>query len=667
MTILLILFCSVLSFAPNNLSEVQAATGVFVENFSTTTYLDAANTDAIGWGTGLARSPDKPDPELKGIYNTTSDPVDVFVKGDYAYVAEYHGGLSILDISDPTNPTSVSNYTIGGGAGTPTGVYVDGSVCYVTTRHWGLQIVDVSNPASPSNLTAYYTIDHPRDVYVKGIYCYVADEDGGVQIINVNNPASPTNVTAIDTGGYVYGVYVEGDYLCIADYFSKFFVYNVANPYIPIYQGNISLSSNAYDLSVDGNIAYVADGWAGLLTIDIADPTDPTILDTYNSGDYVKDAKFEEKKVYITDQTSGVVVIDATDPSDLTLIGSYDTWNWPEGLFVKDRMVYVSDYMGGFLVLDHTGYVTPVYVQSTNVVSITDDVFITKATLLLNNFSTLWGGMAIGMYVSSNGGGNWTYVTNGVETRIDNPGKDLRFQLLLVCLNLVNATWVSELTLSYTSEPDSPNILTPTDGTHTSDNTTTLTWDPVIGADSYILQINDASNFIAQIVNASLLGSATDYQTPELPDDTYYWRILAIDSAGDPGNWSSIWSFTIDTTNPVVVGESDFDFNEGETGHNVTWDIFENNPAYFAIYLNDTPVPGMITPDDSQIWISTDGLESGIHNYTLVLIDKVGNIGKDTVFVTVNVVISEFNSTLAVLPIIFSIGICILFATKRRN
>ncbi len=667
-TIFMILLGSAFCFVPNNRTDVQAATGIFVENFSTTTYHDIANTNATGWGTGIVKTPDKPNPELKGIFNNSKDPVDVFVDGNYAYVAEYHGDLTILDISDPSAPTNVSQYIIGSAAGTPTGVYVKNSVCYVATRNWGLQIVDVSNPASPTNLSAYPTIDHPVDVYVDGDYYYVADQYGGVQIVDVTDPANPFNSSVINYGGFVNGVYISSSTLYIADYFGKFLVYDVTNPAAPVYRGNVSLTTNAYDLSVDGNTAYVANGWAGLVTIDVTNPTTPTILDTYNSGDYVKDAKFEEHKVYITDSASGVIVIDATNPSDLALIGSYDTWNWPDGLFVKDRMVYVADYFGGLLVLDHTGHESPMFAQSTTIVPITDDAQVIKASLLLNDYSTLWSGMAIGLYLSADGGANWQAVTHGALTTLTNPGKDLRFRLLLINLNAVNATWVSELTVEYTTKLESVVQDSPGDGSYITDTTPTLIWDPIAGAASYLLQVDDAPDFISQVVNASVSGTATNYTTTTLSDGLYHWRILAIDSEGEPGKWSNVSTFTLDTTDPVVVGEPNFEMNEGETGHNVNWTITEINLYSFTVYLDETAVPmGLLTWDGTTLWISTDGLGVGVHNYTLEAIDDAGNTGTDTVYVTVNIVVGEFNPTIVILPLLMAVGICSIFILKRRK
>jgi len=852
----IVLFCLASSLHLQNSTIVNAASGSLSESFSSTTFLDAANTNATGWGTGLVKNPDKANPELSGFYNSTKDPVDVFVEGDYAYTAEYHGDLAILDISDPTTPTSVSNYSIGVEDGTPTGVYVVGSECYVATRNWGLQIVEISDPYAPGNASAYDTIDHPRDVFVSSGFCYIADEAGGVQIVLVTNPANPTNVTAINVGGHIYGVYVVDSMLYFVDYFGRFFIYDVTTPMVPVYQGNVTLPNNAYDLSIDGNTAYIACGWAGLVTIDITTSTAPVILDTYNSGDNVKDAKFEDNKVYITDSMSGVIVIDADDPSDLQLIGSYDTWNWPDGLFVKDKFVYVTDYFGGFLILDHTGYESPVVAQSTTLITVTDETQIVEASILLTNYSTLWAGMAIVLYLSADDGANWLAVTHGVLTAFTNPGTQLKFKLLMICNNIVNTTWVSELTIDYTTVLDETGLNWPSINLYTRDNTPTLTWDPITGASNYLLQIDSSGSWVSPEFNVTV-GSATftttpltddryywrvagidsqgdlgvwsttwffnidtvapgqtdlmlpanmsstndatplfewwsvagadfyflqgdnnsDYLSPEimqyttatsfalttpLADNSYYWRVKALDTAGNQGAWSetwvinidtigpnsplpnqppndtitqdstptlqtditaeavewnyqistsdtfgtlvenvteasngwtvvsplsdgiyfwrvragdsldnwspwsAVWTFTIDTTEPIISNPIDFSYDEGATGYNISWVIAEINQYTCEVYLNNVAVDsGLLTLDGDTLSITVDGLPVGSHNYTLAVTDSVGNFAVDTVIVTVSIVISEFNPSVLILTPVTIVGICMLFVLKR--
>ncbi|MHA2066546.1 MAG: hypothetical protein ACXABY_19415, partial [Candidatus Thorarchaeota archaeon] len=62
--------------------------------------------------------------------DTTGNAFDVYVSGDYAYVADSASGLAVIDISDPTNPgTPVYEDT----SGTASGVFVSGDYAYVAT------------------------------------------------------------------------------------------------------------------------------------------------------------------------------------------------------------------------------------------------------------------------------------------------------------------------------------------------------------------------------------------------------------------------------------------------------------------------------------------------------------------------------------------------------
>ncbi|MCK5157603.1 MAG: hypothetical protein KAR08_00475, partial [Candidatus Heimdallarchaeota archaeon] len=54
-TFIIILLFSFITFFNSNLNPnqiTQAASGTFAEDFTTTTYMDGANTNTTGWGTG---------------------------------------------------------------------------------------------------------------------------------------------------------------------------------------------------------------------------------------------------------------------------------------------------------------------------------------------------------------------------------------------------------------------------------------------------------------------------------------------------------------------------------------------------------------------------------------------------------------------------------------
>jgi len=105
----------------------------------------------------------------------------VCVSGDYAYVAA-GTALFVIDISDPTNPGSpVGEGTLNNAYD----VYVDGDYAFVAGDYAGLEIFDISNPTNPEPYVTEDTTGRAFSVSISGDYAYVADEDSGLVVIQV--------------------------------------------------------------------------------------------------------------------------------------------------------------------------------------------------------------------------------------------------------------------------------------------------------------------------------------------------------------------------------------------------------------------------------------------------------------------------------------------------
>lgn len=87
---------------------------------------------------------------------------------------------------------------------------------------------------------------------------------------------------------------------------------------------------------------------------------------------------------------------------------------------------------------------------------------------------------------------------------------------------------------------------------------------------------------------------------------------------------------------PVIEGPEPVEFVFGETGHSLSWNVTDEYPNMYDIRNNDEPFAnGTINPDEPVIRISLDGLEVGIHNFTLYANDTSGNVAMHSVLVTV--------------------------------
>ncbi|MBI5668071.1 MAG: hypothetical protein HZC41_08685 [Chloroflexi bacterium] len=79
-----------------------------------------------------------------------------------------------------------------------------------------------------------------------------------------------------------------------------------------------------------------------------------------------------------------------------------------------------------------------------------------------------------------------------------------------------------------------------------TDRRPTLTWNPVTWAAGYEVEIDDAIDFRTLIDEKSDIAADTPfYQTRELADGTYYWRVRARRSNGTWGAWSAVEMFVV--------------------------------------------------------------------------------------------------------------------------
>jgi hypothetical protein len=109
-----------------------------------------------------------------------------------------------------------------------------------------------------------------------------------------------------------------------------------------------------------------------------------------------------------------------------------------------------------------------------------------------------------------------------------------------------------------TIAPPAPSLVSPSDGTITSDNTPTFVWTSVTDPSgvTYRIQVDNDPDFSSPEVNVA--GLTDDiYTSSALVSENYSWRVRAVDGAGNPSGWSSVWTFVIDTTAPTVTVSPD--------------------------------------------------------------------------------------------------------------
>ena len=348
---------------------------------------------AIGGGTAWGQE-DPVNTELAGQWDGYGGLYgDVWGDGDYAYVAHYlHRGVHIVDISDPTQPTPVTEILLPGdnGSASAQDVKVADGLLFIGIESGSdsVFIVDVRDPTNPLPVAtiaiAGYRSIH-NTFYDNG-YLYIADSNTNrVGIIDLttldpdNPPPGPITSTKwiVQRVGssFVHDVTVVDGRLYACAWDSGLWIYDVTNVAAesPSFLGNTpDGGDNTHSCWPSSNGDYVVTGeersGGGIKVYSITDNggsltlqlTDTFALPTFLAST-VHNQVFSGYRLYNSWYGGGLQVFDV-DPGTglLEFVASYDTTASGSGawgvypLLGPDR-VLVSDINNGLFVISVDG------------------------------------------------------------------------------------------------------------------------------------------------------------------------------------------------------------------------------------------------------------------------------------------------------------------------
>lgn len=408
--------------------RIQAAAGsvASTQTFSTNGLRYVAQMVAFkAAGTATAWAP----PNILGSADTAGaeDALDVFVSGNYAYVADATI-LRIYDITDPDTPTLTGSYTA---AGNINGVYVSGNFAYIAT----------------------------------------ASTSSEFRVVNVTNKASPTQAATMDVTGTAAGnaIYVDGTYAYLARANSttsgtnEFVIINITTPTSPTLSGSLNMSNAANSVYVSGNFAYVATSItsAELTIINITTKTAPASAGTYDASgtSIAADVFGVGTTIYLgkANNTSGAefFILNAATPTSVSLVGSYEAGANINGVYVSGTNAFLATAITNaqFRVLNIATPSSPSLLGSLNLAAVSNDVmfsgtsaFVASAsdtrelTILRSAPSTgAIGYVASGTFDSSTLDTSNSVAYNYITFSVTEPAStDVRLQ---IAVNNDNATW----------------------------------------------------------------------------------------------------------------------------------------------------------------------------------------------------------------------------------
>ncbi len=286
-------------------------------------------------------------------------------------VSEYCKGIRIVDISDQTNPQTISYISIEGNAD----IAISGTTLYCDSYE-NLYIYDFSNPSRPvlkdsvNGIFKNYNFDQifpdqNQDQGTGGLNgC-----DGCSRTSSVNAPEIQSTKIQSDlpasvennSSEYVQRKYmsrfvVVKNYLYCVDY-ADIVVLDISNSCAPINIKRINIGFGIEAISLQNNLLVIG-GQDKKSIFRIDNILQPVFLSTFENTSSTAPVVVEDTLAYITsrsgeqnNQTNSLQIIGVGNTSNPTFLGS-ESLTRPNGLTVEHKVVFVADGAMGVKIID---------------------------------------------------------------------------------------------------------------------------------------------------------------------------------------------------------------------------------------------------------------------------------------------------------------------------
>lgn len=122
--------------------------------------------------------------------------------------------LYVMDISIPSNPVPLGSVQVGP---QPEGwirdIDVDRDLAFVANWYGGFSVVDISDPMNPMEIGVIPALDRVVGVAFHRQFVYLSDDSSGLQVIDVSDPTSPSPITGENPGGTTKDAVTAGPYV----------------------------------------------------------------------------------------------------------------------------------------------------------------------------------------------------------------------------------------------------------------------------------------------------------------------------------------------------------------------------------------------------------------------------------------------------------------------
>jgi hypothetical protein len=285
---------------------------------------------------------------------------DVEVAGDLALIAASQGGLVLVDVSDPANPSYLGTGPTGFGA-TGCAYAPHDQIGYITDGSRGAVLYRLTDPTAPEEV-GYCEGTSTRDIVVVETtpgqvhHVFGADGIGDLKVWRATYNAGydlwfGNQLSSPSTPGSARGICKDGTLVFLAMEEVGLTIFDVSTPGTPQEIGHVDTPGEARAVAVEGDYAYVADWRRGLQIVDVSDPASPAVVGSADTDGNADGIFYREGQAFVADHAGGLLVFDVSDPTTPTLTGYFET-PFANAVFVTEHHVFVADRDWGLVILE---------------------------------------------------------------------------------------------------------------------------------------------------------------------------------------------------------------------------------------------------------------------------------------------------------------------------
>ena len=352
----------VIPASAQNVDLILKSECLVASNYSTVTSAGGYLFTATNYGFKIFDISDPTNPVEIVHQSTDGICINISVYGDYAFICDSAGGLSVWDISDMLNPRLTGTLN-------PPGLIRD--ICpyddqyfFAMAEDFGIDIIDYSDPENLALENYIFTGGEPSFAVVQDNWLYISLGVAGLGVYDVTNPLDPEFHLNWNTfGGNANGLTLmaNGEYLCLADYNNGTHVLDLTFPNIPSWVATIlDPGLMAVDVGAENDYALTSYIDHGIRSFN----SDGDTLDFLETGFFTRGIETTDSYTYICRGDSGLKVVRSDPPTSLILENDIFEPGRPNNHVKNGDYVYVASVQDGLQVLNVSDVTNPILIES---------------------------------------------------------------------------------------------------------------------------------------------------------------------------------------------------------------------------------------------------------------------------------------------------------------